>query len=179
VELVHNRLKKVIVSMVNYDENPSDLEITNKNGYIVINSKKIDLINQINMNKFCVESPNFSSYKVSVPYNSEVEIYYNNGNFLTNDFKGRLKLRLNKGNIEISKFVGDLNIELFSGNVSLEIVDSVIDITSNRGKINSDFKLNKSKKSNNSLIGLYGKPFNKLYLKSVYANIDLSTSKTQ
>jgi hypothetical protein len=95
------------------------------------------------------------------------------------DFKGELNLKLNKGNVDIQRFTGDITIELFLGNINAKIENTVINVTSNQGKIISNIKSDKLKKTDTSLKGVYGNSLNKLKVRSIHANINLSPIITQ
>ncbi len=179
VELVHTNEQKITISMADYAENPTDLTIKETETYIYIASARIKPIQQAKTDKFCVEQPFFSSYTIAIPKDTEITVYYNNGNFSTKSFNGKLNLNLNKGNVDIQGFTGEITIELFKGSINAKIENTVIAIVSNHGKIISDLKFDKLKKTDTLLKGIYGNALNKLKVQSIHANILLSSIRTQ
>lgn len=179
IVLEHTTVQKVMVTMTSYIENPIGLTLKESNEYIYINSNKLALQTPEKVDKFCSEQPLFPTYKITIPDNAEVAIYYNNGDFVAEGFTGIVNLRLNSGTLDILNLQGSVAIELFSGNINTTVSNSTIDITTNRGKITSFIKAKKFLQTNTSLKGVYGKPIHKLHVRAIHANITLRPTKTQ
>ncbi|RPD95809.1 hypothetical protein EGM88_11330 [Aureibaculum marinum] len=179
LEIVHTNQNIVKISMNDYEENPSKLDVINTEKIISISSLKIMPLVHLETEKNCYEQPLFPSYTLIVPTKCDVSITFKNGNFSTNNFKGNLNLMLNTGDVVIDKFQGSVNVQLFSGNVEATIINTQAIVQSNHGKILTTFNTRTWQKTENSLIGTLGSKKNLLSVKSINANIMLNNSTTR
>ena len=179
LKLVTTQEQKVAVSLSDYVENPINLIIKKSRDYINITSELLEAIQQKESDKFCAEQPFFPTYTISIPKNANVEIYYNNGNFTTENFKGTLRLKINEGSINVINPKGRIAIELFSGNVNAVLRNTAFDVTSNHGKIEIFNNTYKEQPKNKTFKGVFGKPSYRLKVNTIHANISIRPRKTQ
>lgn len=180
LEIVHTDQQKVSISMRDYPENPSRVDLVHSEKVIKVKAFRI-IPFQVGLKteKFCYEQPLFPSYKLALPKGCNITITFENGNFSTQNFIGNLNLRLNIGDLTIDNFEGNVNAELFSGNIDAIIKNTEFDILSKHGKITTNFLGNNLQKTDISLKGTLGVNNNRLTIKSIKANIVLNTSTTQ
>ncbi|QCX37152.1 hypothetical protein FF125_01365 [Aureibaculum algae] len=180
LEIVEAEEQKISISMVDYVENPTQLEIENVGNNIRIISKSIIPFEpNSKTEKFCYLQPLFSSYKLSLPKGCDVEISYKNGNIEVVSFNGSMNLRLHTGDVKIDDFKGSITSELLSGNINATIRDTEVNIISNHGEITTTFPSDQWQKTDNSLKGILGINNNLLKVQSINANITLKTIETQ
>ncbi|MBJ2176425.1 DUF4097 family beta strand repeat protein [Aureibaculum sp. A20] len=180
LEIVRTEDQKISISMVDYVENTTQLEIENVGNNIRIISKSlIPFEPNSKIEKFCYLQPLFPSYKLSLPKGSAVEISYKNGNIEVVSFTGNMDLRLNTGDVKIDDFKGSITTELLFGNINATIRDTEVNIISNHGDITTTFPSEQWQKTDISLKGILGINNNLLKVESISANINLKTIETQ
>ncbi len=180
LEIVQTEDQKMSISMVDYVENPTQLEIENvENNIRIISKSIISFEPNSKTEKFCYLQPLFPSYKLSLPKGCDVEISYKNGDIEVVSFNGNMTLTLNTGDVKIDDFKGSITSELLSGNINATIRDTEVNIISNHGEITTTFPSVQWQKTDISLKGILGINNNLLKVQSINANITLKTIETQ
>lgn len=142
-------------------------------------SKNANNLKGTNKNKYRAGQPIYPSYEIRIPKDMYVQLFYDKGNFRTNDFYGNLELHLNSGEVTINQFKGVVNIESFSGNINCNMNAAMISISSNKGEIVSNLKDTRLVKTATSLNGIFKNANNVLKIKTIHAKVNLKTRSTQ
>ena len=142
-------------------------------------SKNATNLKGTDKNKYRAGQPIYPSYEIRIPKDMEVQLFYDKGNFKTNDFYGNLDLHLNSGEVTINQFKGVVNIESFSGNINCSMNAAVIAISSNKGEIVSHLKDVRLVETATSLNGIFKNANNVLKIKTIHAKVILKTRSTQ
>lgn len=142
-------------------------------------SKNATNLKGTDKNKYRAGQPIYPSYEIRIPKDMEVQLFYDKGNFKTNDFYGNLDLYLNSGEVTINQFKGVVNIESFSGNINCSMNAAMIAISSNKGEIVSNLKDARLVETATSLNGIFKNANNVLKIKTIHAKVNLKTRSTQ
>ena len=142
-------------------------------------SKNATNLKGTDKNKYRAGQPIYPSYEIRIPKDMYVQLFYDKGNFKTNDFYGNLELHLNTGEVTINQFKGVVNIESFSGNINCNMNAAMIAISSNKGEIVSNLKDTRLVETATSLNGIFKNANNVLKIKTIHAKVNLKTRSTQ
>lgn len=180
LEITHTDEQKIGISILDYSENSTFVELQDDEKVITIKSSRIKSFQEeLKLNKFCYEQMPLPCFKLLLPKGCNVLITFKNGNLISKKFNGELNLRLNTGDITLDDFKGIINVELYSGNVNASIKNTETAVLSKKGKISTNFSITDWQKTDISLKGALGIKNNLLTVQSINANIVLNSSTTQ
>ena len=168
----------VVISQNDKNQSPSVI-LKEKNGVLFIKSfQNATVIEESEIDKLCAIQPIYTSYKISIPKNKNIQVIYGQGNFMTENFSGNLKLKLQEGIVKIGKYTGEIAVTLYNGQVNCDAIqDSELNVNSNIGKVMANFELNNAIQNNHELKGVLGHKLNGLTIESIMANIELTAYK--
>jgi len=168
----------VVISQNDKNQSPSVI-LKEKNGMLFIKSfQNATVIEESEIDKLCAIQPIYTSYKISIPKNKNIQVIYGQGNFMTENFSGNLKLKLQEGIVKIGKYSGEIAVTLYNGQVNCDAIqDSELNVNSNIGKVMANFELNNAIQNNHELKGVLGHKLNGLTIESIMANIELTAYK--
>ncbi len=168
----------VVISQNDKNLSPSVI-LQEKNGVLFIASfENATLKEESEIDKLCAIQPIYTSFKISIPKNKNIQVIYGQGNFLTENFSGNLKLKLQEGIVKIGKYTGEIEVTLYNGQVNCDAIeDAELIVNSNIGKVMANFELNNAVQNNHELRGVFGEKLNSLMIESIMANIELTAYK--
>ena len=161
------------------DTNVPRVYVENDIVYVKVTSDP-NKIEGSNKSKYRAGQPLFPKYSIHIPTNISTKVFYTKGNFIAHDFSGDLDLHIqNYGKVEIEKFTGTLSIEIFSGKIDCTVSQSILNIETSKGNIESFLKDKRLIKTTTSLKGIYKSPNNTLNIKTINAKVILKPFKNQ
>lgn len=179
VEIIVINNDNLITVIAESEDNQSpNLVLEDKNGIVFITSIENSLkYNREENDKMCSIQPVYTSYKIFIPEDKNLYVSYSQGNFYSNQFNGKLNLKLNDGIVKISHFSGKVSIQIGGGNVFCsQIENSYIDVKSNLGFVSSNLLTSNDNQKNNELKEVFGNRLNELNIRAISANIHLTRS---
>ncbi len=111
---------------------------------------------------------------IKVPKDKLVTFLGENINIESKSYKGNLSIIIEKGIINLNKVHKSVLVKLYAGTINASLSNTSIDVVSNIGKIKIDNKIVKRLYKKQDI-----KSANKFIVKSIKANIILTTNKVQ
>ncbi|PWG05709.1 hypothetical protein [Polaribacter aquimarinus] len=171
LEKSESNFVEVFLYAENYDEQLIKILDNNKNLDIKFSFEGYET-REVIFRKFITKRLQRANVVVKIPVGKEVYIYGENVDIESKNLKNNLAIYIENGIIKLNKIQANTLIKLYSGNV-YGVINSNIDVTSNLGKIEVDGISYKKKYQRISK-----KKRTDLYIKSIKANIFLTTKKT-
>ena len=176
IELITSEVYNKI-EVVSESENisSSNIILEETKGVIFISSIDNNIVeNEFEVDKQCVVQPIYTSYKIRIPKNTEVEVSYIQGNFYTDNFVGSLNLKVEEGIVKINEFEGSVFIHINIGDVNiLGLNNTSLNVRSNLGKVTSSIQTKEITKFKNKVDGIIGENLNQLTINAILANVHL------
>lgn len=168
----------VVISQNEKNQSPTVI-LEEKNEVLFIKSFEHATVKEaFEIDKLCTIQPMYSSFKISIPKNKNIQVIYAQGNFMTENFTGNLKLKLQDGMVKIGKYEGNVAVTLHNGQVICDAIqDTELDVNASIGKVIANFELNNALQNEHELKGVFGRKLNSLAIETILANINLSTYK--
>jgi hypothetical protein len=180
LDLVCSNSKNEVVVISQNERNQSPtVNLQEINGVLFIKSfEKPTQEDMVEIDKLCTIQPMYTSFKISIPKNKNVQVIYTQGNFLTENFEGNLKLKLEEGIVKIGKYTGNIAITLYNGQVVCNAIQNTeLNINSNIGNITTNFELDNGGQNAHEINGVFGQKLSSLTIESILANMELTTNK--
>ncbi len=171
LKIVNSEGNKIEVITQNNFGGSSNFVLKEEKGSVTIKDLRNYQEHKEEIDKNCVVQPVYPSYLIKVPEEKQVRIMITEGNLNVNNYRGRLLIELERGIAKLEDFHGSIDMHINVGNVYCKLKDTEMDIHTNLGfirwgddfsKKSSDFKMYK---------GRIGKPYNKLNISALKANI--------
>jgi len=169
-------INQVWVVMQDAEGQLTDVDIYKEKSKIIIQQKEVLPQSQI-FNKFCVVQPNYASYLIKIPKNSNVYLKIQSGDLTIKNFEGFVSAEVETGMVFLSDNRGAINLKIIDGSVKSFIKNSELKLSTNLGIIESSITGLKATKNKKTLSGIYKKALNKLMITAIKANIYLESVK--
>jgi len=179
VEIISTESIDIIDIIAEYEDKNSPVFIIEElKGSVLIQGIDKNLEDDLMIDKLCILQPVNTSYKIFIPKNKNVHVSYAQGNFYSENFTGKLSLKLDEGMVKLDHCKGIIDIEINAGQVICNrIEDTKIDVSSNLGSVSSDFRLSGPNQKEKQITGILGVALNELKIRSIIAHVQLSASK--